>query len=94
MPICPVCNGNEKGFAFVNRGPSHKSHTQEEIVCLSCNGQGTVSAEMAERINTGKEMRDRRLAQGLTLRQAASNLGVLPSQLSAVEHGIKENLKA
>ncbi|MDH3360097.1 MAG: helix-turn-helix domain-containing protein [Desulfobulbaceae bacterium] len=87
MTICPICEGKKKGLAFLNRGEDYRTHTQQEIVCLTCNGQGTITTEMMNRINKGKELRKRRIAKRLTLRQAASKLGILPSQLSAIEHG-------
>jgi hypothetical protein len=84
---CARCGGQGGANAFVNRGEDISKHTYEWCKCLTCGGSGVVTDEQARRIERGQAMRDKRVADGITLMEASRRLGVGPAQLSAIERG-------
>lgn len=81
---CPGCDGSGKLMAFVD-GPKFSGLRQ--VICSCCRGDGTISTEHADRIRKGKEMRDTRVAQRRSLREAARARGISPTELSRIERG-------
>ena len=62
------CNcKNGKTFAFVNRGPDYKKHSQEWIDCDRCGGTGEIPDEMKGWIQKGRELKKLRLKAGFSL---------------------------
>ena len=83
--ICPYCNGRktvESLLHFANRGCEWRT-----LPCDCCRGAGEITGEHAERIVTGRKMRDERLARGASQREEAKRLGITPQELSRREHG-------
>jgi hypothetical protein len=85
--ICPACNGQEpQGIVHVNRGS--EPHTWEKPpACHLCSGLKMVSIYVAASYNLGRQMRDDRVARGISLREEAARLGITPRQLSNREIG-------
>ncbi len=50
-------------------------------------GRGEIDEEHLRLIESGKKMRDERIAAGMTLSEAAARAGVTVTQLSAIENG-------
>jgi len=86
---CHRCEGTGKIYAFVD------GHTADgrpwgdlrQITCRTCEGEGVISADRAERMRIGLELREKRRATGKTLLEAASELGISPAELSRREQG-------
>lgn len=74
-------------LAHVNRGPDSRTHSVERIECKLCDGRGEISDERAALIETGRALRNIRIAQRETLIEAAARLGMGPAQLSSIECG-------
>lgn len=79
---CPECKGNGSLF-----GMSLRSGFAGHIACPACGGIGEVSRDQLWAMQVGDRMRQTRIGKGFGLRQAAELLGILPSDLAAMEHG-------
>jgi len=86
---CPTCGGDGTNVtAFIIYAPGHGGPPARVMKCHSCGGTGIVSDEHAERIRIGENYRDYRTnGLGLTLRSAAFEWGMPPSELSYIEQG-------
>ena len=91
MSRCPHCNGEGKaGIVHINRGSgAHEWH--DDLPCTHCHGTGKVSDEKLARIQRGQAARAKRVAEGFSIREYASKLGVSMSNLSMMESGRKHN---
>jgi hypothetical protein len=86
-----MCKGERSLLAHVNYGFNPKTGgcdgEEKAVVCLTCDGVGTITSEHAQRIEDGKRMRMARVERGETLMAAATRMGLRPSELSAIESG-------
>ncbi|PMT73900.1 hypothetical protein C1S86_24410 [Vibrio parahaemolyticus] len=87
MIICPDCNGRRSSFVFVNTGLDSSNHYSEIRKCRRCKGAGYVPKNVIDAIEKGKALRKKRIAQGLTLKQAAEAEGVMVAVISQRELG-------
>lgn len=85
MLECPSCSGEGSNMAFVNRGPDIRTHSVERVKCSVCGGTGKISAEQASRMELGRFDRNKRVAEGKSLREAAAERGCTAAQLSKWE---------
>lgn len=81
---CPSCDGSGELMALVD-GPKFSGPRQ--VMCSCCRGVGTISSEHADRIRKGKGMRDTRVSQRRSLREAARERGISAAELSRIERG-------
>jgi len=58
--------------------------------CRLCKSSGEIDETAMRRYERGRQLRRRRVENGLSLRRAADCLGVTPSHLSDAEQGIVE----
>lgn len=87
MSRCPDCAGVGNNTAILcGRGRS----TIRQVNCSLCGGTGEISAEVAERVRQGRELRADRIGRGLSQREEALRLGITPQALSHLEHGRPE----
>ena len=89
--ICPGCKGEKKVFVFADGHhedgtPFHNNGYRD---CFTCTGSGEITDEHAGRIAAGRKMRDERVAQRISLMDAAKTRGMSPAELSAIEMGRK-----
>jgi hypothetical protein len=86
---CPTCGGDGTNVAaFIIYAPGHGGPPARVMQCHSCGGAGMVSKDHAERMRIGENYRDYRTnGIGLTLRSAAAEWGMSPSELSYIEQG-------
>jgi hypothetical protein len=90
VPIhtCPQCEGERKVPVFgIVYAPGHKGRPGRLIKCPFCEGAGEVSERRLKWLHRGQAYREKRIAEGVGLRQRAEQLGILPSRLSGIEHG-------
>jgi len=87
MPECPDCHGEREKLAFVNRGPDIAHHSLDVMQCMTCHGSGMITHDHAERIKIGAAMRKARVAAGVSIFDAAEQMGCTSAELSATEHG-------
>ena len=83
---CPECGTTGEVHGLSPKGPI-------SVQCQQCGGIGYIPIEMVEWIDHGERLRDYRvnaLQQGL--RDTAIMIGIKPSQLSAIECGMINNL--
>lgn len=59
----------------------------EKTPCGSCNGKGTVPGPYSEWLEIGRKFSQWRRSQDMSLREAATKLGVGIVHLSGMEHG-------
>ena len=59
----------------------------QEIACATCRGTGTITPELAQRLEEGEALAHSRKERGLSLREEAVRLGVSVRELSDREHG-------
>ncbi len=88
MLKCPACGGRKTTIALVD-GPTRRGLL--EIDCSTCEGVGSITIEHRDRIEAGRKRREERIARGVSLREEARRLGILPSDLSAMESGRKHD---
>jgi len=81
---CPRCNGEKtmEGFITTSSGCSYGA-----ITCYTCNGSGEVADPVAEDIETGKQLRLKRLASDFSLRELAKKLEIRGAWLVSFERG-------
>lgn len=79
---CPNCKGEG-----VIRGFGCPGFRPVEIPCLVCKGEKVVGQEVLEWRRVGEEMRQERIARGVTLREEAKRRGMSAVDLSGMEHG-------
>jgi len=84
MTTCAHCDGH--GFTIGYGCPGFRP---VKMKCGQCGGDGLLTDEDVERIHRGKEMRRKRIARDLSLREQAKRLGVSVIELSNLERGIK-----
>lgn len=87
---CPHCAGH--GFHVmifpVGLQPGSPNPTGQSAACDTCCGSGTVTPEQLARIAEGERMKRWRIdVAHRGLRQEAEHRGMLPSDLSDMEHG-------
>lgn len=89
--LCPMCKGERSLMAHVNYGfnPETGGCDGEEkaVICITCDGSGQITEAHAQRIERGKQLRAERIERGETLMAAATQMGLKPSELSAIEMG-------
>ena len=89
--ICPKCKGTgEVGPAFVDGTDSEtglRFGRIQMVRCGACRGDGEVDDGYPARVKDGARARDRRQAQGITLRAAAKIYGLSVVDLSEYERG-------
>jgi len=78
---CPVCVDPESGE------PIDLVTTAGPLRCPLCGGERTVSQEVGHRYDVGRDIYRTRVANEVTLRQAAALVGISPRELSDVEYG-------
>lgn len=92
MPVCELCHGRPPGTIVVARYASEAPPPAQRVPfvphCRACRGSGSVPRWLAKRIQLGQQLKKRRLAAGVGLRQCAHSLGVLPSQFCEAEQGL------
>lgn len=79
METCPQCNGFGEIVAFPR---------PIKITCELCRGSGKVSDKKILWVKQGKILRGRRMAMGITLREAARRHKVDVGNLSRMERGV------
>lgn len=89
MPVCPSCDGAKQVFVFADgHTPDGKPWARNGYRdCLTCDGWGEITQAYAERIEVGRMMRDARVKAGVSLLEAAKQMGCSPADLSRVERG-------
>lgn len=88
MNACPHCSGRGEVFGHLNTGDP-KTHGFQWFACFRCHGKGTVEATVLLAMQRGEAFREWRVAQGATLRQAASMFDVSVLTISEWERGEK-----
>lgn len=87
MQTCPHCNGKgDTGPVHINRG-SKPHEWRDNVPCTLCMGSGQVSDDVIEACALGKALRDKRVANDESLREASKRLGMSPAELSRLEQG-------
>lgn len=81
---CPDCGGAGSQNALVMRSGVCEL---ESMACSVCKGAGRVDEAFMERRAEGQRIRSVRVGRGISLREAAEELGITPAELSAREHG-------
>lgn len=76
----PRCEGKKMQAAIIKSAPHLLS-------CAICDGRGEISQAQFHLWETGRQLREERLAKGLTLRAAAKLIGCSPYVLSCRERG-------
>lgn len=89
MITCPACNGERARRCFADGHDAYGRWGGSIVTakCWTCDGQGSITPEHAERIEAGRERRQERLKHGLSLMEAAAIAGISPAKLSAIESG-------
>ena len=85
-PRCPHCGGRITVTACVDYADQRRSGVQE-IACATCQGTGTITPELAQRLEDGKALAQSRKERDLSLREEAQRLGISVRELSDLEHG-------
>lgn len=89
METCPACKGAKEVFVFADG--HHEDGTAFSrnglMACLTCKGAGSLTDEHVARIAAGKKLRDERVAQRRSLLEVATERGISPAELSAIEMG-------
>lgn len=89
---CPLCDGKGEFFASgIRYAEGHSGPYCRMFPCTVCNGSNVVLAAMLEWIERGKEIRDWRRSQELTLMDVAERTGLRPSEVSRLESGMVDN---
>jgi hypothetical protein len=85
LMICPNCQGRKTvfGIQHFNSGVADIG----EHTCTVCKGTGNVLPEHLRRLEEGERIRRDRLSKGLSISEAAEQLGISISDLSDLEHG-------
>jgi len=88
--ICPECNGE----LFLRIAFPHNPN-KCTMPCLQCDGLGEVPEEMTQWIEDGDILKEKRIAQKLTLRNAAKQIDdrdmvYMAIKLSSMERGVVE----
>lgn len=86
MPICPRCNGQKGGKAFMC-GPGSCGLAWAD--CSTCKGSGEVTDIGLLRIKQADKMAADRRQRRATLREEAARLGCGLGEWSRIEHGRK-----
>lgn len=81
MVICPTCDGCKEYEVYACPG-----FRRVLIPCSRCKATGRVTEVEAQRVEAGRQMREARVARGLSLRQEADRLGLTPMELADLEH--------
>lgn len=81
---CPSCDGTGTIFALVD-GPIYRG--SKTINCHRCAGVGRITRAQMDAIESGKRIRENRLARNVSMGEEARRLGVSVSEYSAIEHG-------
>lgn len=93
MQECPVCKGEGMTIGlfplYADHVPPEKRKPVIELTCDLCEGKGQIATQTFHLWNQGRAMREDRLKRGMSLRNEAKRLGILPSVLSARERGIR-----
>jgi len=86
---CPDCFGKKRVQAFVDgRRPDGTPFGDlRSIECFTCSGTGAVDGEFLARRAAGMQLRAERVSKHQSLREAARERGISPSELSAIEQG-------
>ena len=82
---CPACNGYKRVIVFIDYASGHGSAKTQD--CSLCAGFGTVHPSLAAKVREGEQLRQDRLARGMTLRAEAARLGTTARDLSDREAG-------
>lgn len=82
--MCPDCKGKKESLVFYSGGSKHGFGP---LPCTTCDGEGEVSEEKIAWITRGRELRDKRVAAGRSLREEAEMLGITSVELSRRERG-------
>ena len=94
MIDCPKCKGGKEPLccfpAFPNKKMLEKSNEElmKLFACMQCKGTGRVSDEMTQWIRDGEILKNRRISEKVTLRNACKLLNIQPSILSEMERGV------
>ena len=92
MYTCPECKGEKFLLtAFPPRKLKSGEHRsgQVQITCNTCKGTGTVDYVFPQEwIGKGKLLKDSRLINRITLREAAKMTGIPATVLSRMERGL------
>ena len=78
---CPQCAG--EGMVRSTARPG------VDMACPTCDGSAKIDQEKADRIAAGNAMRSKRLALGLSPRDAAMMLGLTVTILTEMETGVR-----
>lgn len=81
---CPSCDGSGTIFALVD-GPNYRG--PKTINCYRCAGVGRITRAQMDAIESGKRIRENRLARNVSMAEEARRLGISASEYSAIEHG-------
>src|SRR5208337_1315311 len=79
---CPACQGIGKRFSFGCPG-----FKPIEVNCDICGGSGKLPPDLDYDPKRGRNMRDERQAQDLSLREFCKKQGVSPAERSKMERG-------
>lgn len=85
---CPDCDGAGVLVAIACPGFRRIS-----MPCLMCKGEKVVSVRVIEWKRVGEEMKQERIARGVTLRIEAQQRGMDAVELSEMERGIREPIR-
>ena len=85
MVQCPSCSGAKQVRALVNRGKAGCSW--EMVDCPTCRGAGEVDADFARRRAEGDAIREARLKEHKSQREAAAERGMSLAEYSDFEYG-------
>jgi len=86
--LCPACNGFGKHFSRPIKINDYIKSVH--ITCDLCEGTGQIDNRKWYWRALGYELKNIRLAKGISLRAAAKMLGVDASNLSKMERGVVE----
>ena len=90
--VCPDCKGKGKVLAmFIKYEQGHSGPPFKEVPCHFCNGARRIPSSQLDWIKTGKEIRQFRRTNDLTLGEAAELWGIKVSEVSRLERGKDNN---
>lgn len=93
LRVCPSCNGTGKTFAIgIRYAPGHSGPLTGDFPCDRCGGTGRVLKECLDWIKHGKELKNARLANDMSLRDVAASNGMTATEASRLERGMLDNL--
>lgn len=82
---CPSCQGSKGGIVHIHF--ANVPDRWEWRTCSTCGGTGTISQEIADRIQWGEAIREDRKTRLASLKDEAKRLGVSYVELSHAENG-------